>query len=83
MKTLTGIILTIGKSQTATVDVVTKTPHKLYGKLMKKNKKYKVDTNNVQISVGNQVKIVETRPISKDKHFKIVEILVKNKEVTK
>lgn len=73
-KVITGKVISLKMQDTAIVEVIRRTPHKLYGKLLKRSKKYKVDTKGFELVVGNTVKIVETTPISKDKHFKIKEI---------
>ena len=73
-KVLIGKITSVKMQGTVIVEVVTRTPHKLYGKLLKRSKKYKVDARGHAVVVGAQVKIEETRPMSKDKHFKIIEI---------
>lgn len=72
-KVLTGKVVTVKMQNTVLVEVVRRTPHKLYGKLLKRSKKYKVDTAGQTVAVGEIVKIVETKPISKDKHFKLQE----------
>ena len=71
-KVLIGKVKSIKMHNTVIVEVVTRTPHKLYGKLMKRSKNYKVDLNGQTVIVGAQVKIEETRPMSKDKHFKLI-----------
>jgi small subunit ribosomal protein S17 len=58
---------------TILVEVERRTPHKLYGKLLKRSKKYKVDAAGQTVSEGEIVKIVETKPVSKSKHFKLME----------
>lgn len=75
MKTLEGIIISAKMQKTVVVKVVRKVAHPFYKKLLKRNKKYKVDSTGFSVSEGDRVKIVETKPISKDKYFKIVEIL--------
>jgi small subunit ribosomal protein S17 len=78
-KILTGKIISTKMQDTAVVEVVRRVPHPLYKKLLKHSKNFKVDTKGQTVAVGNRVKIVETRPISKDKHFKIQEVLKENK----
>lgn len=73
-KVLIGKVTSVKMNNTVMVEVVSRTPHKLYGKLLKRSKKYKVDPNGMEVAVGEQVRIEETRPVSKDKHFKIIEI---------
>ncbi len=73
-KVLTGKVVSVKMQGTILVKVVRRTPHKLYGKLLKRSKKYKVVLNGFEPIVGNTVKIEETVPVSKDKHFKLIEI---------
>ena len=76
-KTLSGTVTSIKMNDTAIVEVKRKIPHKLYKKLMNKSKKYKADTNEVKVAVGDVVKILTIRPLSKDKYFKVSEIVTK------
>jgi small subunit ribosomal protein S17 len=76
-QTFTGIVVSNKMSKTAVVNVVFTKAHPVYKKLVKKDRKIKADTGTNSVKVGERVKIVGTRPISKDKHFKIVEV-VKN-----
>src|SRR3990172_9714898 len=62
-------------NKTAIVEVSRRTPHPLYKKLIKRSKKYKADIASFEPQVGNIVRIIETRPMSKDKYFKITKIL--------
>lgn len=80
-KVLIGKVTSVKMKETVIVEVITRTPHKLYGKLMKRSKSYKVDPNGQTVTVGEQVKIEETKPISKDKHFKIVGEVKKGEKV--
>ena len=73
-KVLVGKVVSLGMQETILVEVVRRTPHKLYKKLLKRSKKYKVDPNGLTPVVGNTVKIQETKPLSKEKHFKLIEI---------
>ena len=58
---------------TVVVEIVRRVPHPLYKKLLKRSKKFKVATNGATVAVGDDVRIVETRPVSKDKYFAILE----------
>lgn len=80
MKTLEGLVVSAKMLKTVVVEVTRKTPHPLYKKLLKRGKKYKVDTGSFSVSAGDKVRIIETRPLSKDKHFRIHEILVRAQE---
>lgn len=72
MKIFKGKVISAKQQGTAIVGVERKTIHALYKKILKRSKRYKVDTGGKSLTVGDTVSIVETRPISKDKHFKIV-----------
>ncbi len=74
-KIFTGTVVSTKMQNTAVVEVTRRTPHKLYQKLLRRGKHYKVDTTGTEVNVGSRVKIVETKPLSKDKHFKIQEII--------
>jgi small subunit ribosomal protein S17 len=53
--------------------------HSLYKKTIRRSKKYKAHDENNQCSIGDLVKIMETRPLSKDKRWRVVEVLEKAK----
>ncbi|OGH07564.1 MAG: 30S ribosomal protein S17 [Candidatus Levybacteria bacterium RBG_16_35_11] len=74
-KTLKGKIISLKMQKTAVVEVVRKSPHPMYRKLIKISRKFKADTGSLSLNVGDKVKIGEVRPISKDKKFKILEKL--------
>lgn len=74
MKSIAGLVNSVGMKKTAVVEVTRRKPHPLYRKLIRKSKKYKVDTNGFEVKVGDKVKISSTRPISKTKNFRITEI---------
>lgn len=69
-----GKIVSLKMGNTAVVEVTRKVTHPLYKKLLKRSKRYKVDINGITLSLGDSVKIVSTRPLSKNKHFKILEV---------
>lgn len=71
MKTFKGKVLSLKMQKTAIVEVQRRTVHPLYKKVLSRAKKYKADTNGLTLQIGDVVKMVETRPISKDKNFKI------------
>ena len=72
-----GLVVSLNMQKTAVVSVTRRSPHPLYKKLIKKDKKIKADIGNFLPSIGDRVKVVEVRPISATKHFKILEV-VKN-----
>jgi small subunit ribosomal protein S17 len=74
-KTFTGKIISLKMNKTAVVEVTRKVPHPLYKKLLKRTTKFKADTNDLTLEVGQKVIITETKPISKDKFFIVTEVL--------
>lgn len=74
-KTLDGVILSIKMQKTAIVKISRKSPHPLYKKLIKKDSKVSVDFGTFTPKIGDKVRIVETKPISKTKHYKILEVI--------
>lgn len=72
-KILTGKVISTKMNKTVTVMIEKKFRHPKYGKVIKKHKKYKAHCENEKIKVGDVVTIEETRPISKEKHFIVVE----------
>lgn len=72
-KVLTGTVVSVKMNKTVVVEVTRRVPHPLYKKLLKKSKKFLADSGEQTVNVGETVKIVETKPIAKNKHFKLVE----------
>ena len=76
-KERTGTVISDKMQKTVIVKIMRMAKHPKYGKIVRKYNKYKVhDEKNVS-KVGDLVKIQETRPLSKDKRFKLVEVLKK------
>jgi len=71
-KILKGVVVSDKMDKTVVVKVSRFVEHKKYGKRIKKTKKYKAHDENNSKKVGDVVEIEETKPMSKDKHFKIV-----------
>lgn len=76
-KVLTGTVVSDKMDKTITVLVETYRKHSKYGKRVKYSKKYKAHDENSVASIGDVVKIMETRPLSATKHFRLVEVLEK------
>lgn len=72
-----GKVLSAGNDKTITVLVETYKKHPLYGKRVKRSKKYAVHDEKNIAGVGDKVKIVETKPFSKTKYYVLVEVLEK------
>jgi len=71
-KVLKGVVTSDKMDKTIVVEVTRFVEHKKYGKRIKKTKKYKAHDETNSKKVGDTVEIEETRPISKDKKFKVV-----------
>lgn len=76
-KVLTGKVVSTKMQDTVVVEVSRRVPHKLYKKLIKVTKKFNVALNGKTIEVGNEVRIVETKPVSKTKYFAVKEVITK------
>lgn len=74
-KILAGKIVSLKMQKTAVVTVERKVRHPLYQKTVKKTKRYKAHYEQTNLKLGDRVKIQETRPISRDKHFRIIKTL--------
>lgn len=71
-KTLKGVVVSDKMDKTVVVEVTRFVEHKKYGKRIKKTKKYKAHDENNSKKIGDLVEIEETKPLSKDKHFKVI-----------
>ena len=78
-KTRVGVVVSDKMDKTAVVAIKTKVRHPLYGKMVNRTRKFKVHDEENQCGIGDTVKIMETRPISKDKRWRLVEIVEKAK----
>jgi small subunit ribosomal protein S17 len=78
-KVLEGLVVGDKMDKTAVVEVEDRKKHALYGKVIRSNKKYKAHDENNEAGIGDRVSIMETRPLSKTKRWRIVEILEKAK----
>ncbi|MEK7186455.1 MAG: 30S ribosomal protein S17 [Patescibacteria group bacterium] len=74
-KIFEGKITSLKMQNTAVVEVTRRKPHPLYKVLLKRSNKFKADTAGLELKVGDRVKIGEIRPMSKDKYFKITEVI--------
>ena len=78
-KTRIGTVVSDKMDKTVVVAIKTKVRHPLYGKMVNRTRKFKVHDEKNECGVGDTVKIMETRPISKDKRWRLVEIVEKAK----
>ena len=78
-KVRVGKVVSDKMDKTVVVVVERKVPHALYSKPLVSNKRFKAHDENNECQIGDTVKIVETRPISKDKCWRVVEIIERQK----
>ena len=76
-KTMIGTVKSDKMDKTVVVAVERKVRHKIYGKIVKKTYTLKAHDEENSCKVGDKVKVMETRPLSKDKRWRVVEILEK------
>ena len=76
-KVRTGKVISNKMDKTIVVAVENHVKHPLYGKIVKKTYKLKAHDENNDCNIGDTVKVVETRPLSKDKRWRLVEIVEK------
>ncbi|XMB67670.1 30S ribosomal protein S17 [Mycoplasmatota bacterium zrk1] len=80
-KVYTGTVVSDKMDKTITVAVESKRKHKLYKKAVKQTKKYTAHDENGVAKMGDIVKIMETRPLSKSKRFRLVEVVEESIEI--
>ncbi len=76
-KVMIGTVTSNKMDKTIVVSVKTSVKHKLYGKIVKRTYKLKAHDENNECQIGDKVKVMETRPLSKDKRWRVVEIVEK------
>jgi small subunit ribosomal protein S17 len=78
-KTRIGVVSSNKMDKTITVNVERKIKHPLYGKFLKKTTKFHAHDEKNECSIGDTVRIMETRPLSKTKRWRLVEVVEKVK----
>lgn len=78
-KVLVGKVVSNKMDKTVVVAIEDSVKHKLYSKIVKRTVKLKAHDENNECAVGDRVKVMETRPLSKDKRWRLVEIIEKAK----
>lgn len=76
-KVLRGTVVSDKMDKTIVVEIETTKSHPLYGRRVKYTKKFKAHDENNEAKIGDVVEIMETRPLSRDKHFRLVSIIEK------
>ncbi len=78
-KTRNGVVVSDKADKTIVVNVQRQVVHPKYGKIVRLNKKYKAHDEKNDCGIGDTVRIMETRPLSKTKRWRLVEIIAKAK----
>ena len=78
-KSRIGVVTSNKMDKTITVIVERKIKHPIYGKFLKKSKKFVAHDDKNDCNIGDTVKIMETRPLSKNKRWRLIEILERAK----
>ena len=76
-KIMIGTVVSDKMDKTVVVAVETNVKHKIYSKIQKRTYKLKAHDENNECQVGDKVKVMETRPLSKDKRWRVVEVVEK------
>lgn len=78
-KTNVGRVVSNKMDKTIVVAIEDSVKHKLYNKIIKRTSKIKAHDENNECNIGDRVRVMETRPLSKDKRWRLVEIIEKAK----
>ena len=78
-KTRVGLVVSDKMDKTVVVAIADRVAHPLYKKIVKRTSKLKAHDENNTCGIGDRVKVMETRPLSKDKRWRVVEIIEKAK----
>lgn len=76
-KVKVGKVVSNKMNKTIVVAIETSVKHKLYGKIMKRTYKLKAHDENNECQIGDKVSVMETRPLSKEKRWRLIEIVEK------
>ena len=80
-KSRIGVVVSNKMTKTVVVRVERRVPDAKYGKIVKRAEKYKAHDEKQECQPGDKVRMVETRPMSKDKRWRVVEVIEKATEV--
>ena len=78
-KSQTGVVVSDKMDKTVVVEVSSHVRHPLYKKYIKRTVRLKAHDENNECGIGDTVRVMETRPLSKDKHWRVVSIIEKAK----
>jgi small subunit ribosomal protein S17 len=74
-KVRTGVVVSAGRDKTVTVEIATAVRHRMYAKTMQRRRRLHAHDEANEARLGDTVRVVETRPLSKTKHWRVVEIV--------
>tara|TARA_B110000263_G_C15114214_1_gene421260 strand:+ start:217 stop:477 length:261 start_codon:yes stop_codon:yes gene_type:complete len=78
-KTRTGVVVSDKREKTVTVAIRQAFPHPKYGKIVRKTNKLHAHDGSLDVKIGDTVKIMETKPISKMKRWRVIEVIERAK----
>ena len=78
-KTRVGVVVSDKMEKTVVVAIKERVKHPLYGKIINRTKTFKAHDEQNECGIGDTVRVVETRPLSKEKRWRVVEIVEKAK----
>ena len=78
-KVRTGLVVSDKMDKTVVVQIASSVRHSMYGKIVRRTTKLKAHDETAQAHIGDMVRIVETRPLSKTKRWRVVEVLERAK----
>jgi small subunit ribosomal protein S17 len=78
-KERTGVVVSNKMDKSITIEIVRRVKHPVYGKFVKKTNKFMAHDENNDCNIGDTVRIMETRPLSKNKCWRLVEIIERAK----
>ena len=78
-KTRTGKVVSDKMDKTIVVAISSRVKHSMYGKILRRTKRIKAHDENNECRIGDTVRLMETRRLSKDKHWRLVEVIEKAK----
>ena len=78
-KTRVGMVISDKMDKTCVIQIKTRVRHPLYGKIMNRTSKLKVHDEKNECGIGDTIRVMETRPLSHDKRWRLVEIIEKAK----
>ena len=78
-KTRQGVVVSDRMDKTVVVEVQDRTRHSLYGRRIRRTKRFKAHDETNECRVGDRVALIETRPLSKDKHWRVLRVVERAK----